>query len=74
MVMMGSYAGIHTLKYAQGTESGQPNIQAADLKGCAVTVHRAGSLGTAPPSLITKSPHHPASASPDLLKCQVGCQ
>jgi len=37
--------------------------QAPDLKGFAVTVHKAESLGTAPPSLITNSPHHTASAS-----------
>lgn len=41
----------------------QHDTQAPGLKGLAVTVHRAGSLGTAPPSLITNSAHHPASAS-----------
>lgn len=41
----------------------RPPLQAPDLKGVAIPVHRAGSLGTAPPSLITNSPHHPASAS-----------
>lgn len=68
MVMMGSYAGIHTETNIVN-RSGQPDIQAADVKGFSVTVHTALSPGTAPPNLITNSPHHPASASQDLLVC-----